>query len=127
MKSLVVIACCLFLLIAGAASAFEPCNHGILSDRNHHHASSFSAHHSHSDDPYSGDTVIHCPTVSEFISTAIFSLKPHHRTDAMMQPVTADATSEFSGAGSSGLDHGPPSLHCRRLIPPQILFSIWRI
>ena len=127
MKPLVVIACSLFLMIAGAASALEPCSQSVLADFANQQTSTSSDHHSHSHHSNSGDSFIHCPTVSEFVPTAIFSLKPNLRTDVATHATAADTSSQLNARGSSALDRGPPSLLPTGLVPSQILFSVWRI
>lgn len=76
MKRFILITCSFLVFFAGVAAAWESCKQtSFASDEQHRSPVPVHAHDHHSDDhhEHSDDDAIHCPTLDEFVLTAIFS------------------------------------------------------
>jgi hypothetical protein len=87
------------------------------------------AHDHHADDNHhhSHGSVIHCPTLGEFVPIATFSLRKDHRVDRLGGALSAALNSQFAAFGSDRLVHGPPGFEHSSSIPPYLFLSVLRI
>ena len=131
MKRLLTITCVFLVFLAAAASAWASCKQ-ISFAQDKHHASETPAHrHDHhpgSDHQHSRGTVIHCPTVKEFVPVATFSLSKELRVERLLLPTfLANLDSQLTSREFDRLIHGPPRLGHASAIPPYLPLSILRI
>lgn len=130
MKRVLLIACCLFVLLAGAASAWADCKqisfvpegHKQTSAAAHTHGHHGDSHHTHSD-----DTVIHCPTLDEFLPAATFSPSKDHRVQRVPDALVAELHSQSTQQRFLRLSIGPPNFSSFSSIPSYLLLSALRI
>jgi hypothetical protein len=126
MKRILTIACCLSVLFAGIAAAWADCKQISLSDRPRKSLPHVAAHDHHSDShrEHSQGTVIHCPTLEDFLVTAIFSVGGYDREQPVHRALVAHFHSRVSQNDSYRLVHGPPGLDYPSIIPPYLLLSV---
>jgi hypothetical protein len=130
MKRLIVIVCCLFVIFAGAASAWANCKQAPFGSEDHRRSSDAihtHDHHTDSHDEHSPGTVIHCPTLDEFLLTAIFSANTYERVERLPAAVVEIINAELGRQSSNPSIHGPPGFSRLNGIPPYLLLSVLRI
>jgi hypothetical protein len=130
MKRLTATIACLFVLCAGLAAAWADCKQVSFSDHHqrklpihvaaHDHQS--EAHHEHSQ-----ETVTHCPTLDDFLVTAIFSAGGYDRAQPVHHTLVVHFNFPLNQNDSWRLVHGPPGLDHASVIPPYLLLSVLRI
>ena len=130
MKRSIVIICCLFVFFAGIASAWVSCKQEVFA-ADHHRSSPVAvpAHDHESDSPHehSHGTVIHCPTLDEFLLTATFSASKDHRKERLTHAVVIELVSQCGLQQSYRSLHGPPGFSRSNSIPSYLSFSVLRI
>ena len=129
MKRLIVIVCCLFVIFAGAASAWANCKQMPFASEQQKRlpvASHSHDHESHGHE-HSHQTAIHCPTLDEFTLGASFSLSKEHRVERVLDKLVAEFDSQLILHASRWLSHGPPGFTRLSSIPPYLLLSVFRI
>lgn len=122
------ITCALIFFLAGTAAAWAECNRISLDFKGHHHTSG-SAHahdHHHSDDPDSHTATIHCPTLDEFVPSALFLLRDHAQSFNGVIGSILFLASQQDFASSDSNAHGPPFLIFSP-VPLRLQFSVLRI
>jgi len=130
MKRFLLIACCLFVVFAGAASAWADCKQtSFVHDRQHRSAATVHTHGHHSDpnDTHSHDGVIHCPTLDEFLPAATFSPSKDHRAERVLDTLIAEFDSQYASHRFHRLINGPPNFYWFSSIPSYLLLSALRI
>ena len=103
MKRFVGIACCLFLLLAGAAWALEKCQSLVAHHGGHEHSEEVSHAHTHGfdvaqDQSLPGNPVIHCVDSREIPS---FISQPQTRLARPLVPVQILPASYYSAMAES--------------------------
>jgi hypothetical protein len=130
MKRLLGILSCLLVMFAGLASAWASCKQVTIASDGHH-ASSISGraheHHSHSNHDHSGNTVVHCSTLAEFIPTPTFVVKADSEEKRLSDPIGAEFATWFNDAELNALVHDPPTLVRCRTVAFHLFFSVLRI
>ena len=128
MKRLIIIIYCLVVLVAGAASAWASCEQeSFFVHPNSPANAPAHDHHSGSHREHSHGTVIHCPTLDQFLLTATFSASKDHRVERLTHAVVARLVSQFGLPQSYRSRHGPPGFSRFSSIPPYLLLSVLRI
>ena len=128
MKRLIVIICCLFMFVAGAASAWASCKQGAFFVHPNSPATTPAHdHHSDSHHEHSHGTVIHCATLDEFLLTATVSASKDHRVERFTHAVVSELDSQFGLQQSHASLPGPPGFSRFNSIPPYLLLSVLRI
>jgi hypothetical protein len=130
MKRLIGIICCLFLFLASTAAAWASCKQWSFTADHHRrwsvpipaHDHELGSHHEHSH-----GTVIHCPTLDQFLLTATFSASKDHRVERLPHAVVTESDSQFGLHQSYPSLHGPPGFSRSNNIPPYLLLSVLRI
>jgi hypothetical protein len=127
MKRFVVIVCSLFIVFAGAVSAWADCKQEPLPiDRQNRPVAHAHDHHSDANHKHS-DARIHCPTLDEFLLSSTFSLSKDHRELRTRDPFCAVVDCQVSQDVSRWLIDGPPGFSRLDSIPPYLLLSVLRI
>jgi hypothetical protein len=129
MRRLIVIISCFLVFFAGAASAWASCKQiSFRSDK--HHSSAMPAHahehHADSDHNHSHGSVIHCPTLDEFLPAASFSTSIASRVERLLDTFAPRLGFQSNQHGFR-LSHGPPGGAYLTFIPPYLLLSVLRI
>jgi hypothetical protein len=134
MKRLAIIVCCLFVIFAGAASAWADCKqlsaapggqNGPGAAHTHgHHA---DGNHPHSEHAHPHDAVIHCPIFEEFIITASFSTLRDHRVQRLLDTPIAELHSQSTPDHFRRLTNGPPVFASFSSLPSYLALSALRI
>jgi len=117
-------------LFAGATAAWANCQRVSLNPEDQRGSSGEThAHDHHADNNHhhSHDSVIHCPTLDEFVPVATFSLRKDHRVERLVGVLIAELHSQFAQPGADGLIHGPPGFWHSSNIPSYLLLSVLRI
>ncbi len=131
MKLTIAMVCCLFVVFAGAASAWANCKQVSFAPENYHGSQSSghhnNDHHSDSNDNHSHDSIIHCPTLSQFLLTANFSAAKDQRVERVPDKIAVELGSQFYQHWPHGLIHGPPGCYPSSSIPSYLVLSVLRI
>jgi hypothetical protein len=128
MKRLIIIIYCLVVLIAGAASAWARCEQeSFFVHPNSPANAPAHDHHSGSHHEHSHGTVIHCPTLDQFLLTATFSASKDHRVERLTHAVVTQLVSQCGLQQSYRSLHGPPGFSRSNNIPPYLFLSALRI
>ena len=130
MKRLSVIACCLFVIFAGAASAWANCKRSPLASDAQKRppvAAHTHDHESHGGHEHTHQAVIHCLTLDDFLLTALFSTSKDHQAERVLDKLVAETDSQLSQHASHWLTYGPPGFSRVNGIPPYLLLSVLRI
>jgi hypothetical protein len=130
MKRFLLIACCLFVLFAGAASAWADCKQISFAPDWQNRSSvakHMHGHHSDSNHTHSHDGVIHCPTLDEFLPAATFSPSKDHRAERVLDTLIAEFDSQYASHRFHRLINGPPNFYWFSSIPSYLLLSALRI
>lgn len=130
MKRLVHITCSFLVLFAGVAAAWASCEQiSFASGEKQRSRSAVHAHDHHSDShhDHSHDSVIHCPSLDEFVPVATFSGSWEHRVERVLAVFAADLESQFTRRGFHRSMHGPPVFDHSSIIPSYLLLSVLRI
>ena len=129
MKRLIVIATCLFVIIAGAASAWASCKRVSFVGHPTSPASAHTHDH-HADSPHNhgNGAVIHCPTLDVFLLTASFSSASKSDRVHRLPPVVLDELDSQLGVRRPYLSwHGPPGYSRSSNFPSYLFLSVLRI
>jgi hypothetical protein len=128
MKRLIVIICCLFVFVAGAASAWASCKQGsFFVHPNSPATAPAHDHHSDSHHEHSHGTVIHCPTLDQFLLTATFSTSKNHRAERLAHAIVTELDSQFGLQQSYRSLHGPPGFSRSNNIPRYLFLSVLQV
>lgn len=129
MKRFLLIACSLFVLFAGAASAWANCKQiSFAPDRqNRSSAGHTHGHHADSKHAHSHGAVIHCPTLDEFLTVATFSPGKDHRVQRTLDTLIAGLNSQSTPHHFLRLINGSPNFNSFGSIPGYLLLSVLRI
>src|SRR5688572_11619576 len=130
MKRFLLIACCLFVVFAGAASAWADCKQISFAPDWQNRSSAakhMHGHHSDSNHTHSHDGVIHCPPMGDYLPTATFTISPDNRIERFPETLVGELDSQFIDHGLYRLIHGPPGSAHSRIIPPYLMLSVLRI
>ena len=125
MKRLIAIASCLFVILAGAASAWASCEKVTFvkpDSQSHAHGEHAGSHHSHEK-----GTVIHCPTLDGFLLTAKFSASRMDRPERSKLAAINEPGTELGIRAVYPSLHGPPGYSFFTHTPSYLLFSVLRI
>ena len=125
MKRLIAIASCLFVILAGAASAWASCEQSFFqpsSEAAHGHDHHSESHHKHED-----NAVIHCPTLNVFLLTATFSPTKNDRVERITLVDVFKCPDQFSACQLFRSLHGPPGYSRSNNTPPYLFLSVLRI
>ena len=123
MKRLAVIVSCLFLLIAGAASAWASCKREPFSQPE---SSSPGHAHDHGSDSDHHEATLHCPTLEVFLLIAVFSPNKNDREEPIALAAAA-VSAQFAPRQLYRSLHGPPGYSRFSNIPPYLVLSVLRI
>jgi hypothetical protein len=128
MKRFACIVSCLLILLAGAVAAWADCtrvsfgkNDDARREKKHDHD-----HHSHSDHGHSHDSVIHCPTLDQFVPAATFSPSSVFRTGQAPLQLVPPALPDII-PGRFLRSHGPPGPVKTFRIPQHLSLSVLRV
>ena len=127
MKRLIPIVSCLVVFLGGVAAAFAVCQQiSIATDDDRHTSVSHSAHDHHSDAPHehSDGSLVHCPIVGQFVSTAVFSTKPDRGLERLVNPFVAKIAIRMDEDEVFRLIHGPPAFASTRGVPSHLFLSV---
>ena len=129
MKRLIHITCSFMVFFAGVAAAWASCKQtSFASDDHRRSPAPVHAHDHHSDShhEHSHDSVIHCPSLDEFVPVATFSPSKEHRVEHVPAALMGGLDPLFARHGSR-LMHGPPGSAHPSSIPPYLFLSVLRI
>jgi hypothetical protein len=130
MKRLTLITCCFLILFAGVAAAWASCKEIPFASAVQHPPAPAPVHvhehHAEPAHPHSHNSMIHCPTLDEFVPTAIFSVNNDHRIERVRVTLAGGLESQFT-QHRFHLIHGPPGFFQLSAIPPYLLLSVLRI
>ena len=130
MKRSIVIICCLFVLFASTAAAWASCKQVSFTAGHHRSSSDAVPAHNHESDSHhehSPGTVIHCPTLDQFLLTATFSATKTPRMEHVSHADVSGLVSQPGWPQSYRSLHGPPGFSRSTNIPPYLLLSVLRI
>lgn len=126
MKRLIAIASCLFVIFAGAASAWASCEQSFRQANSaaaaHGHDHHSESHHKHED-----NSVIHCPTLDTFLLTASFSQNKNDRVERITLVDVPKCPDQFRTCQLYRSLHGPPGYSSSNNTPPYLFLSVLRI
>jgi hypothetical protein len=125
MKRPTAIALSLFVIFAGAASAWARCEQSVFQAN-----SAASAHghdHSESNHKHEHNAVIHCPTLNVFLLSAPFSPSKNDRIERLTLVDIVQCPDQFSVRQLYRSLHGPPGYSRFSHIPPYLVLSVLRI
>jgi hypothetical protein len=128
MKRVIAITACLFVVLAGAASAWAGCKQvSFFLDSTSPAAA--HAHDPHSDSHHNHDnrTAIHCPILEEFLLSASFSASRNDGIERLTHTVVNKLDSHFGGQQLYRSLHGPPGYSRSNNTPPYLFLSVLRI
>ena len=130
MKRLIGIICSLFVFLASTAAAWASCKQVSFTSDDNRQASVFHSaydYHSDSHHEHSDDAKVHCPTVKEFVPTAVFAAKPDRGQERVVNPFAAVLAFRMSYGEFHRLIHGPPHFAHSSGIPSHLFLSVLRI
>ena len=128
-KRCLVILLSLSVIFAGAVSAWASCK-GLPFESGRRGAASISQHtheHGEHNHQHSHHSVIHCPTLDEFVLSPLFVASKDHRVEKSPDIVLIGIGSQYRPHVTFRLIHGPPGLYLSSIIPPYLLLSNLRI
>jgi len=127
MKRLISIVSCLVVFLGGFYAALAVCSQiSVASDDDRQASFSHSTHDHHSDSPHehSDSSVVHCPIVGQFVSTAVFSTRPDRGPERLVNPFVADLVFRRDEGEVYRLIHGPPSFASTSGVPSHLFLSV---
>ena len=126
MKRLFAIASCLFVILAGAASAWASCKRESLQGKS---PNATHAHHRHSDSDHRHEkgTAIHCPTLDGFLPTARISTSRIDRIEPLRLAALSAARAEIRPSVLYRSLNGPPGYFPFSNTPSYLSRSALRI
>jgi hypothetical protein len=126
MKRLISIGSCLAVFFGGIAAAFAVCEQISIASDDRHVSVAHSAPDHHSDSPHehSDGSVVHCPIVGQFVSTAVFSTRPDRGPERLVNPFVADLVFRRDEGEVYRLIHGPPSFASTSGVPSHLFLSV---
>jgi hypothetical protein len=126
MKRLISIVSCFVVFFGGIAAAFAVCKQISIASDDRHTSVSQSAPDHHSDSPHehSDGPLVHCPTVDQFVSTAVFSTRPDGGPERFLNPFVAKIALRIDESEVYRLIHGPPGFASRRGVPSHLFLSV---
>lgn len=129
MKRLIPFISCLLVFLGGIAAALSVCDKiSIAAGDNRPVSVSRAAydHHSDSAHEHSHNATVACPTVEQYVPTAVFSPKPNLGPERLVNSFVAELDSRISDGGFRRLIHGPPLARSSG-IPSPLFLSVLRI
>ena len=129
MKRLIPITCSFLVLFAGVVAAWASCEQisfGPGEKERSQPAAHAHDHHTGSDHNHSHDSVIHCPSLDEFVPVAAFLPLPDDRLDRLPAALVAGLHPQLSPHGCRSM-HGPPGFTQSNNNSAYLLLSVLRI
>jgi hypothetical protein len=120
MKRTVTVICGLLIFFAGIAEARARCKQVSFTSQDPQVTAHNHEHHSHSNHNHSHDSVIHCPSLDEFVPVANFSASKDIRAMLVPAALISELHLQFTPNGIRSI-HGPPGFSRLNSIPHYLL------
>lgn len=130
MKRLMSVACCLVVLLGGVAAALATCEKmSFMSDDHRHSSVAHAAQDQNSDasHDHSEKSVVHCPSVDQFVSAAVFSSRPDRGPVRVVSPFVSNPAFRIGRGDISPLSRSPSAYAVTNGVPSQLFHSVLRI